>query len=1239
MARLRKSPICIALAWLFANSIAVIPMTHAQEAGVTEENQADAKFEAEVDRLLAEISTSREGGHWQKSLDAADQLEDLFDQNEVWAALESIDARSVRRNIAMWRADALIVLKRARVAKAQYEIALQFNEGSNDDGEIDKYLRSQLDQLAALNIDQYALKELEKVDKEALDDKQKANITQLEKMMGHLSEVRKAYTERRWTELEFHAGEIEGFFENPDILAESDPNDLEQMKKYIALFRADAAIQLGRFDRAEEQYDIAIDLFLKTEPKSIQTITTRLKLSALYREQGRTEEALVIANEIESQYRENFPTDTVNFASFIVQIGEIFYVRGDYQKSEQYFQEALALYKKARDPIPMDTEVARVGLGKTYVGQGRWSEAETIFNQALANLKSIVGEDHDHVSIVLSGLVSIYTETGRGAEAEPLARKALTIFTRTRGQDHPGTIRLLSNLALSLIYQNRLEDAETYLRQALASAVNSIGPQHQQTAQISSNLGTALLRQDRFEEALVHMTNAKDWLEAAMGPNHPEIPVYLNNISATLMRMKRFDEAVTMAANSIERMEKILGPEHPKLAINWANFGSMIFLGQDDQLRAVKAFDRALAISDKTPGEPGWAVIESLNGISLALGTKDATSNRALEAARRAVTLMRQQRKRQLDSESLAQMAGATRMNTGNEAMSYGRLSYALLIKLLSERVEKLPDEHLQHSDEIFALAQDFKLSGSARAMVQTAARTASGTGELAELVRQQQDLSRELIASDAELEKALVSGDLERTDLLTEMIEGTANKLDLLNNRLDREFPEYADLIAPDPLSIKKVQSRLGDKDALLLFHAGFQDVVVFAVSREQVRWVTRPDIEKQIGSKIKRLRCQIDPQGCPADYFADEELSDAELEGYQPYDRQAAYYLHQQLIEPVKEILKGKDHVYVVSSGTLATLPLAALVNKKPVPGDDADLKNLAETSWLGEQFAFTSLPAVSALRGMIPKPVQNDSNVPEAEWDFSGFGAPQLDGPDSEGKQQRGIGSAGFFRAAGTSGLSLADPDSIKKLIPLPGTDRELEAMAEVLGAGSSSITTGAAATETAVRTSDRLSDSEVVIFATHGLLPEELDGLNEPALVFTPPERSTSQDDGVLSASEATELKLDARWVILSACNTATAQGNGGGDSLSSLSRAFLYAGAKSLMASNWRVGDEETAILTVETIKADRKAPDRGRALALKEAMRIVRTGKRIDGTAVIEWKPEWVHPASWAPFIHISNAR
>ena len=87
---------------------------------------------------------------------------------------------------------------------------------------------------------------------------------------------------------------------------------------------------------------------------------------------------------------------------------------------------------------------------------------------------------------------------------------------------------------------------------------------------------------------------------------------------------------------------------------------------------------------------------------------------------------------------------------------------------------------------------------------------------------------------------------------------------------------------------------------------------------------------------------------------------------------------------------------------------------------------------------------------------------------------------------------------------------------------------------------SLPLGALATERKVKrlsANGELAKYRIVHFATHGVLAGQLDGANEPGLILTPPDKATEEDDGYLSASEIAALKLDADWVILSACNTA------------------------------------------------------------------------------------------------------
>ena len=104
-----------------------------------------------------------------------------------------------------------------------------------------------------------------------------------------------------------------------------------------------------------------------------------------------------------------------------------------------------------------------------------------------------------------------------------------------------------------------------------------------------------------------------------------------------------------------------------------------------------------------------------------------------------------------------------------------------------------------------------------------------------------------------------------------------------------------------------------------------------------------------------------------------------------------------------------------------------------------------------------------------------------------------------------------------------------------------------------------------------------------FATHGLIASETESiaksLAEPALLLTPPETASETDDGLLTASEVTELKLDADWVVLSACNTAAGGEKGDAEALSGLARAFFYAGARALLVSHWYVDSQAAVKIT------------------------------------------------------------
>jgi CHAT domain-containing protein len=208
-------------------------------------------------------------------------------------------------------------------------------------------------------------------------------------------------------------------------------------------------------------------------------------------------------------------------------------------------------------------------------------------------------------------------------------------------------------------------------------------------------------------------------------------------------------------------------------------------------------------------------------------------------------------------------------------------------------------------------------------------------------------------------------------------------------------------------------------------------------------------------------------------------------------------------------------------------------------------------------------------------------------------------------------------------------LSDVAFIKGQAPLPETRDELCAVARDLNADVSELRLGARATEAEVKhlsASGELAKYRIVHFATHGALAGQLDPQAEPGLILTPPDEAAEEDDGYLTASEIAALKLDADWVILSACNTA-AGGATGAEALSGLARAFFYAQARALLVSHWQVQSDATVKLITAAVREIAKDKRVGRAEALRRSMIAL-----ID-----DGKPYEAHPAFWAPFVVVGE--
>ncbi len=171
--------------------------------------------------------------------------------------------------------------------------------------------------------------------------------------------------------------------------------------------------------------------------------------------------------------------------------------------------------------------------------------------------------------------------------------------------------------------------------------------------------------------------------------------------------------------------------------------------------------------------------------------------------------------------------------------------------------------------------------------------------------------------------------------------------------------------------------------------------------------------------------------------------------------------------------------------------------------------------------------------------------------------------------------------------------------------------------------------------ALKTLD-LARYRVLAFATHGLVPGDLDGLTQPGLALTAPEVAQVDGDGLLTMEEILGLRLNADWVVLSACNTASGRG-AGAEAVSGLGRAFFFAGARALLVSHWPVETTSARFLTTDLFQTQRNNPGLGRARALQQTMNAAIDEGRFRHPTTGQAVYSYAHPIFWAPFTLVGD--
>lgn len=896
-------------------------------------------------------------------------------------------------------------------------------------------------------------------------------------------------------------------------------------------------------------------------------------------------------------------------------IGSLHLFLDEYQDAQTILEQALTLSRTLQDRQMEQSTLNALGVAVASLGQGQ--TAIGYYQQALQLAQAT--RDRGSEAGILSNLGTRWSELGEPERALTAYQQSLALYRQLANRD--GEARALRRLSTMQLLRGEIQQSLDYARQSLTLA---------QTASNRPNEAMALQQLGHLQQVLHNPALALNYLNEARTiyeamESHAEAAQCLAAISKAYLLTGETDKAEASLQQALKIQRRLNRQE--ETAENLIDLG-VVSLKQGKPQQSVAQVTEALTLirTLKSVQMEPTALLhlsrahqrlgeheQARAALQQALPLTQKLNQRLLEAEVQhdlALTALQQQ---QYDAAQTAinaalQIIEASRIGLLHpEARALYRSSaqsfYEIATDVLVQRTQQ------QNNPQLVAQALELVERARARSLLDWLSESHIDLrqGVAGDLLKRERELQARATVK-TEVIQALGSNAAARTQakaLEAELAKIEAELQDV-QSQMRRLSPAYAALTQPQPLKPADIQQQLLDRDTLLLEYAlGTERSYLFAVTPTSLKIFVLPK-RAEIEAAVRGYYALVAKQSALPVFsnLAQKQKLMQQLER----DRQrSAQTLSQMLLQPAAAELAQK-RLLLVPDGALHYVPFAALPEPRE---EEKGRRGEREKGKLNSRRTVLSpaSPPLIVRHELLTLPSASTLPIARQHWAK----------PPATTKLLAVLADPVF----GTEDERLTAPTrsnnaeaETQRFARLLNTRQEAAAIMALVPPAQRLVALDFAANRR-LAMSEELQAYRYLHFATHGIWSEVSPGLS--GLLFSQFDAGGKPQPGLLTTQDVFNLKLTAELVVLSGCQTALGK-ELRGEGLLGLTRGFLYAGARRVVASLWQVNDVATAQLMEKFYQGMLGKQRLSPAAALRAAQIALWQDKR------------WSAPHYWAAF-------